>query len=690
LLKLRTKIAGLVLLCVAFDSWALTLGRLHGAVLLGQSLDVRVQIQMDASEDAAVSCFDAEVFHADTRQEGSRVHLAVEKFAQAGMAEVRVLSSALVAEPFITLNLHYGCGQNISRRYVLLADLPPQTPELSGSPAGSSAVLAPAFMQPELKSSTAVAGALPSLALAPSAAVPVAPANGKTVAPPKSGAAKRTVSPRHATNRDLAPSKRTVTDSKGKPGRTVNLSRLKLDPLEMLSDRIANLDSNMTFAPSEDALLNLQKMKALEGEVKALRDSAAKNERSLADLKVRLQQAEVERIPVAVIYGLGALVFFCLLALAWFWSRRRSATSDQWWSDAGSNQGLAEIGDVRGTNSRAATLRQSPDQVLESAALHAVATEAGNSSGLEAHSVHLSDSAFSDFSQSGQSGSELTGRPGQAAAEVPVKLVRSLNSDEILEIRRQAEKLVLLGLPEQAVAILKRQIGESDEPNPVVYLDLISLFHDLKMKNEYQQFCQDFSLLFNCRIPEFALFEDEGRGLESYPEALSSITASWPNPKVLELIEAFIYRDPWAVGSEPFDLAGMCDLLLLHGVAQSIVLASVSADEDQRQDQYPASDAQDSQPAQLDYADSVASSFPALSKSALADLFGPEKELPQELDLDLSDLRAPVTSARVGSASDIDLSRLIPNDHEAHDRAVIDINLRTKKTSPRSPDKRLN
>ena len=185
LLKLRTKIASLVLLCVAFDCSALTLGRVHGTVLLGQSLDVRVQIQMDASEDAAASCFDAEVFHADTRQDGSRVHLALEKLAQAGMAEVRVLSSALVAEPIITLNLRYGCGQNISRRYILLADLPPSAPELSGSPAGSSAVLTPAFIQLELKPSNAVSGALPSMALAQSAATTVAPANGKTGAPPQ-------------------------------------------------------------------------------------------------------------------------------------------------------------------------------------------------------------------------------------------------------------------------------------------------------------------------------------------------------------------------------------------------------------------------------------------------------------------------------------------------------------------------
>jgi len=38
---------------------------------------------------------------------------------------------------------------------------------------------------------------------------------------------------------------------------------------------------------------------------------------------------------------------------------------------------------------------------------------------------------------------------------------------------------------------------------------------------------------------------------------------------------------------------------------------------------------------EFDYADSVASSFPALSKSALADLFGRQAERPAPLDLDL-------------------------------------------------------
>jgi hypothetical protein len=65
-------------------------------------------------------------------------------------------------------------------------------------------------------------------------------------------------------------------------------------------------------------------------------------------------------------------------------------------------------------------------------------------------------------------------------------------------------------------------------------------------------------------------FKDEGRGLEFYPEVLSHITALWPNPKALEVIETCIFRDPWDHTMDAFDLAAFRDLLLLHAVGQTI------------------------------------------------------------------------------------------------------------------------
>ena len=46
----KIRILGLVLLLAALESQALTLGRLRGAAIIGQGLDVSVQVQTDAGE----------------------------------------------------------------------------------------------------------------------------------------------------------------------------------------------------------------------------------------------------------------------------------------------------------------------------------------------------------------------------------------------------------------------------------------------------------------------------------------------------------------------------------------------------------------------------------------------------------------------------------------------------------------
>ena len=105
----------------------------------------------------------------------------------------------------------------------------------------------------------------------------------------------------------------------------------------------------------------------------------------------------------------------------------------------------------------------------------------------------------------------------------------------------------------------------------------------------------------------------------------------------------------------------MRDLMLLHGVAQSLVLAEIAQDGGATSTHSASAEARPSQHAGLDfdYTESVASSFPALSKSALADLFGRQVEPPAtvdlDLDLDLSDLDALEPSPEAASAPETGL-----------------------------------
>lgn len=626
-MEYRANIVGVVLLCVAFGSEALTLGRVRGAALVGQPLDMVVPVQIDAGEDASSLCFDADVFHADTRQEASRVRVLVEATAQPQTVNVRVLSSAVVDEPVVTVYLRAGCGQKTTRRYVLLADFPSEV----AAPSSASRV-APVSALPPAQGG--VIPATPISANSSSVASKAAPAvKAKTARVSKQTVRQEVVNKHPEVKAAVASPKRTQ-------------SRLKLDPLELLSDRVENIDSYMTFAPPEDALRNMQKVQTLEGDVKALLALAAKNEASLVDLKARLQKAESERFPGGLIYGLIAMVLACLAALAFLWTRPRRVhvDGDDWWSGTIATSTSAPPETVPEPSPEPVAAHKELDEGLVSKKAHpavmpGLSHGSGSSSELGVSLMEMSDSIFDDLMQSGvedNAKSKLPSSPSTAVAPPTPAPARSLNSEAMLDLRQQAEFFVSLGQTDRAVRILKRQISGGDEPNPFVYLDLLSLFHSLSLKTDFELFRKDFNRLFNGSVPGFAFFKDEGKGLESYPDVLSRITELWSTPKVLDVLEACIFQDPGEAKSESFDLAAFRDLLLLHAVAHSVVLASPP---------------EGGKP--------MAGSAPSAAAKASVEI-GP----PRVLDLDLSDSKTEGTASNPVSAADVDIPLLMPGEHE--------------------------
>jgi len=561
-LKLRSNIVGVALLCLALGCQALTLGRVRGAALVGRQLDIVVPVQIDAGEDAASLCFEADVFHGDTRQEASRVRVMVEPTTQAQAVNVRILSSAVVDEPVVTVYLRTGCEQKTTRRYVLLADFPsevavptvPQkvTPVTAALPVDTASVLP-------------VAGS--------SRAVPTRP-----VAEPKPKVKKVRVPKEVVAN--VATSK--PPESKNvAPSVQRTQSRLELDPLELLSDRVANIDSYMAFTPPEDAIHTMQKMQTLESDMKALQLSSSKSEAALADLKARLKKAESERFPRGLVFALIALVLICLAVITFLMSRQRRMYSEgsDWWAGAGIPSAvppepeplvkfLSEPPDVN------LPVQAEPDLKTLSSVIKPVRPVVAEQ--VADTGVKLMEMSESDFDQLMQHEAEKKAVRKPSSPVAPEVQAQKdsphlINTEATLDIRQQAEFFISLGQTDRAVRILKKQIDEGDEPNPFVYLDLLSIFHSLGLKNEFQLLRKDFNLLFNGRVPEFARFKDEGLGLESYPEFLTHLTALWSTPKALELIESSIFQDPWDAKSQHFDLAAFRDLLLLHAIAQQAV-----------------------------------------------------------------------------------------------------------------------
>ena len=661
------KILGAALLSLACSSEALTLGRVRGAALVGQPLNMAIQVQMDAGENAASLCFEADVFHADTRQDASRVRVMVEPTAQANQANVRVLSSAIVDEPVVTVYLRTGCGQKTSRRYVLLADMPSEV----AAPAVPQGVAASAI-PPAPMSATPQPPASIDLPTLPVQSQPFVIARVKKPRPPKLLMPAEVASKSAPEKSAATTPKRPASEEKSKTERSSGQSRLKLDPLEFLSDRVANLEFPVPITPPEETLRNLQRMQTIEESMKALLVSSAKNEARLADLQIRLQQAESERFPATLVYGLIALVLACLAAVVWLWTRQRRAQANagHWWHDSVIPPAPTEPGPPtepkimgKQVSDPLAPEKPEPEPISDfpqDSRLHPA---------VDVNLMDMSDSFFDDFMLSGAEHNAINKKPSPTLTPKSGQ-ARLLNSEAMQDIRRQAEFFISLGKTEQAARLLKRQVKESTEPNPFIYLDLLSTVHAQNQKADYQKYQRDFQLLFNGTVPEFSSFPDEGRNLESYPAVLSQITSLWHTPKVLEVIEACLFKDAQNSSQKPFDLSAFRDLLLLQTIAYSVTLPMQAIDET-KTDATTNSAAQASTPALIDPPQGDVT--PASATDPLEELpmeFGLDQvALPSVLDLDLSDSEMMNLDFDLVSAEPVDLPSVPPVDFSAADQS---------------------
>ncbi len=598
----RIRVLGLALLCfAALDSQALTLGRIRGAALIGQGLDVSIQVQTDPDEAASSQCFEAEVFHADARQDPARVQVSIEPTQTPQTLNVRIQSSVSVDEPVVTVYLRAGCTQKTSRRYVMLADVlsEPAVPSAARAaplplvvPAGTPAATSAASTGAAIASAGGAAASGRNSGASTNRAVATTAVRGKPAARP---AAKSTVlaepARKAAAVKAVAPSAAGAgAAEKLVAGRAAGQSRLKLDPLEVLSERVATLESSTASAPAEQAARearDAQRLQSLESSVKNLLAVAARNEASLAELRARLQQAESDRYANPLVYGLVALLLVALAGLAFLLSRRGgAATGGNWWSGASTAQlaeGSADRGEAPVTRRSGFAPMSSPSPLSGPDSLPAPerAQQQAQRSGppskpapitqVDVSLVEMSESTFDRLMQSGTTHSAV--RKPSAAADHGLERAeparRLINSDDLFDIRQQAEFFVSLGQTDQAVRILENRISESGESSPLAYLDLLKIFHSLGLKADFRQVREDFNLLFNARVPEFASFDSEGRDLESYPDIVDGLTAVWGMPELLPTIEALLFRDPSNSQRDAMDLAAFRDVLLLHAVAQT-------------------------------------------------------------------------------------------------------------------------
>ena len=508
---------------------AFTLGELLGTAVVGRALDVSVQVQHGPTEDLTASCFNAEVFHAEARQVAPLVSIVS---TVAGDTLVRVRSTALVDEPVVSLELQSRCGSATTRRYVLLADIAPVTvalPLASASPTPAPTPATPAILD------------------AP--AVPAPPSH--VVAAPK----KLQKATAAAVQTGSDQSKQTSKKQTGKNvGRSGSKAVLKLDPMDLFSDRIAALDASMMFEPTTDALQQARKVADLQNDVTLLRELAAKNDAQLLNLKAQLQQAQSQQISTIWFYALAGAAMSGLVALAWLiWQQRRGkqAPAQAWHDSLQLPVAVVPVtAPLPAAEPTLAPCAPTPPEPEPTAPLDA-----------RWYAVAPVDLQPPEPVQE----KKASTNPASGIAGL-----HSFSVEPILDIRQQAEFFVSLGQTDRALHILMQQIAASSEPNPFIYLDLLALFHSLGMKPEFRQYRNDFNQHFSGAMPDFAMFHLEGRDLLDYPDLLERLVQGWPSAKTLVLLNAWIFRNPRATSHVSFDLAAFRDLLMLHAMAEEL------------------------------------------------------------------------------------------------------------------------
>lgn len=151
-------------LCLSASALAVTLGPSTRSAVLGQPLDISMQLMLDASDDPQALCLEADVFYVDKPLDKASLRVTPEKATSAQGWLVRVRSAVPVEGPVVTVHLRAGCVQKTMRRYVVLAVTKPHA--LGSSQQTTLAAVAPQPLS---------AGATPA------EAAPVVPVEGNQV-----------------------------------------------------------------------------------------------------------------------------------------------------------------------------------------------------------------------------------------------------------------------------------------------------------------------------------------------------------------------------------------------------------------------------------------------------------------------------------------------------------------------------
>lgn len=587
--------------CAAISSpaQAISLGKLRGAALLGQALHVTIALQLSAQDEIHALCADAEVFYGENPLDRSRITVRVDPGERGGEPKLQIYASSAVDEPVVTLYVRMGCRQQSTRKYVLLADYisEAQTPlvdaDTKDTPGQSGTVVNP---------SAAGRGGMEAVFPAPGQVSPRQAQN-------RAGGMDRPI-PRG--ERKSGPVPQEVGDRRGKPSQhlpavTAPPSKLQATPRTMASSKgprlqLLPLDLTEAWEPSlkfsdavlstpleddprraqaaalwralnatpDEVLRDSARLTVLAQEVKAMQSQTRRTQQSMHELGMHLQRVRDDRYVNPVLYVM-AMLLALIAAIATYRWRRQQAIFQPWWMAQSESEGRPQDAPL--------PTRVSQEPVMS-------APSAGEEARPEDHvDISLTDvlSPAADRPQLAPSSQfvppQSEGSPSGHSdfAHSVTGSLRAINTQEMVDVRQQADFFLALGQHDDAIRVLQNGIGQSGDSNPLVFLDLVAVLHNLGRKEEYEQVRTTFNDLYTGYVPAFADYGTAGDGLLAYPQICEQIARLWPTERAMEFIEHCLVRDVTDSTERGFELSGFRDLLMLHGIVGKIVVPNIQA-----------------------------------------------------------------------------------------------------------------
>ena len=551
----------------AISAQAVVLGNIRNAVYVGKAFNANIELSDYQGESL---CISTELHYGDTR-------LSATSHTLKGNT-LRVRNSTPIYEPIVNLTVTADCTNPVTRKYTLFAEAPMVIApvEVEEELAPSESANAPA-QTPRRREDTnnyfGVAGGptlgsetVPAIAASPKPIKRKARAAAQTRAATKPslgsyGSASISGSNTASSLATESAAAQPEADAKPRlelsnfdwtlsdPGLRASPELLSLgvdpDPAARdiararwaaLSAQIDGLASDASLRATQEDFLGLtEQIKTRDQEIAALRAQL------LAEQNAGIQWRDL----MPWLLGLLLLAASALVAKRWRKVRARAHRKHErqqevWWQHEDSLVDHDNAAATPGSANRATRFtEQLPVPEVQDLDKASASKE------------------FPEFSVSGLD---------EAAMFVGANQSRQA-TEVLLDTQQQVDFFLALGHYDKAIDILKNHINENAETSPLVYLDLLNVYHIAGRESSFEALRKNFNPLFNANVPDFANYRINSRGLETYGNVIARIQTHWNTPKVINLIEESVFRRSDVTSEEAFDPLAYRELLLLYGIA---------------------------------------------------------------------------------------------------------------------------